>query len=203
MDLVDLVQRLRRIAQAGLAYSESHYDLDRYSELLKLAAEVAAGRFDAPASRIEDLLRAEPGYPTPKVDVRAVVVHEGKLLLVREISDGRWSLPGGWADVGESAADVTVREVLEETGYVVRARRLLALYDRAKHEHPRDLWWVYKVFFQCELTGGEARPSHETVDVAFFTPEELPPLSVPRNTEKQIRRMLELVAHPDWPADFD
>lgn len=203
VDWLDVVQQLRRIAQAGLAYSEGPYDRERYAQLTRLAAEITAAHADASADRIEEILRAEPGYPTPKVDVRAVVPREGKLLFVKEAADGRWALPGGWADIGESASEVTAREVLEETGYTAEPRRLLALLDKSKHAHPRDLWWTYKVFFLCRLTGGEARPSHETLEVAFFGPDELPPLSLERNTEEQVRRMFVHAENPTLPTDFD
>jgi ADP-ribose pyrophosphatase YjhB (NUDIX family) len=203
VDWLEVVQQLRRIAQAGLAYSEGPYDRERYSQLTRLAAEIAAAHLDASADRVEEILRAELGYPTPKIDVRAVVPREGKLLFVKEAADGRWALPGGWADIGESASEVTAREVLEETGYIVEPERLVALLDKSKHGHPRDLWWTYKVFFVCRLTGGEPRPSHETVEVAFFGPDDLPSLSLERNTEEQVRRMFVHAANPALPADYD
>lgn len=203
VDWLDVVQRLRRIAEAGLAYTESPYDRERYEQLTRLTAEIASTGLDASADRVEEILRAEPGYPTPKVDVRAVVPREGKLLLVREAADGRWALPGGWADVGESPAEVTAREIQEETGYIARPVKVLALLDKSRHGHPRDLWWTYKVFFLCTLTGGAARPSHETVDCGFFDEGEIPPLSLERNTESQIRRMFEHLRDPSLPTDFD
>lgn len=203
IDWFDVVHRLRRIAEAGLAYSENPYDLERYKELTRLNAEIAAAGFDANVDAVEGILRAERGYPTPKVDVRAVVPRAGKVLFVKEASDGRWALPGGWADVGESASEVTVREVLEETGFIVRATKLLALLDKTKQGHPGGLFWTYKAFFLCTLTGGSPRTSHETTEVGFFGKDEIPPLSLERNTEAVIRRMFEHVENPDLPADFD
>jgi len=200
---LDVVQRLRRIAEAGLAYSENPYDLERYAELTRLAAEIAAAGLDDSVEKIEGILRLERGYPTPKVDVRAVVPRAGKILLVKEASDGRWALPGGWADVGESAAEVTAREVEEETGYTVMPTKLLALLDKSKHAHPPTIWWTYKVFFLCTLTGGSPRPSHETTEVGFFGPGEIPPLSMERLTEAQLRRMFEHVENPGLAADFE
>lgn len=203
IDWLDVVQRLRRIAEAGLAYSENPYDLERYRELMRLNAEIAAAGFDSNVDGLEEILRAERGYPTPKVDVRAVVPKDGKILFVKEVSDGRWALPGGWADVGESASEVTVREVLEETGFVVKTTKLLALLDKTKQGHPGGLFWTYKVFFLCTLTGGSPRPSYETTDVAFFGKDEIPPLSLERNTERVIRRMFEHVENPALATDFD
>ena len=203
VDWLAIVQRIRRVAEAGLAYSDGPYDRERYHALVRLASEIVAARTDDDVDRVEEIFRAERGYPTPKVDVRAVVPRDGKLLLVREAADGRWALPGGWADVGESPAEVTAREVLEETGYVVRPEKLLALLDKSRHGHPRDLWWTYKAFFLCRLTAGVATPSHETTEIGFFGADELPPLSLERNTESQIRRMFAHLSDPSLPTDFD
>jgi ADP-ribose pyrophosphatase YjhB (NUDIX family) len=203
LDWLLVVQRLRRVAEAGLTYSDNPYDRERYTELVRLASEIAEAGLDAPADVIEEILKAERGYPTPKVDVRAVVPRDGKILLVKEAADGRWALPGGWADVGETASEVTAREVLEEAGYEARPVKLLALFDKSKHEHPRDLWWTYKAIFLCEQTGGAPRPSHETLEVGFFGEDELPPLSLPRTTPGQLARMFEHLRNPDLPTDFD
>jgi ADP-ribose pyrophosphatase YjhB (NUDIX family) len=203
MDWLDVVQALQRIAQAGLAYSEGPFDRQRYSELMALAAEIGGASLGTTVTEFDQILRTEKGYPTPKVDVRAVVPRDGKLLFVREVTDGRWALPGGWADIGSTPSEMAAREVLEETGYVVRPTKLLALLDKSKHEHPREIVWVYKVFCRCELVGGEASTSHETLEVAFFGKDELPELSLPRNTRGQVLRMFEHVEQPDLPADFD
>ena len=147
--------------------------------------------------------RHETGYATPKVDVRAAAFLDGKVLLVREISDGAWTLPGGWADVNQSAAECVVREVAEESGYLVRAVKLAAVYDYRKRNRPLHLDSIYKMFFICELVGGSARASIETSEAAFFARDALPPLSVGRTTAQQIERMFEHAERPDLPADFD
>lgn len=203
MDWLEVVQSLQRIAQAGLTYSHGPYDRERYSELLTIAAGITASALGGPVKAAEDVLRADRGYATPKVDVRAVVPKDGKLLFVRESQDGRWSLPGGWADIGSTPASVTAREVLEETGYVVQPRKLLALYDKSKHGHPRELFWVYKVFFLCELVSGAPKTSLETTEIAFFGKDELPPLSENRIMQSQVLRMFEHVEHPELATDFD
>jgi ADP-ribose pyrophosphatase YjhB (NUDIX family) len=203
LDWLLVVQRLRRVAEAGLAYSDNPYDRERYAELVRLASEIVGAGMDVSADVIDEILKAERGYPTPKVDVRAVVPRDGKILLVREAADGRWALPGGWADVGETASEVTEREVLEEAGYVAKPVKLLALFDKSKHEHPRDLWWTYKAIFLCELSGGAPRPSHETLEVGFFGENELPLLSLPRTTPGQLARMFAHLRNPDLPTDFD
>jgi ADP-ribose pyrophosphatase YjhB (NUDIX family) len=203
MDWLDVVRTLQRIGQAGLAYTEGVYDRERYTQLLDLAAKIGAAALGGPITRMEEALSAEKGYPTPKVDVRAVVPKNGELLFVRETADGLWSLPGGWADIGSSPAEMVAREVLEESGYIVVPTKLLALLDKSKHAHPRELHWVYKVFCLCELRGGEARASHETHEAAFFGRDALPPLSLPRVTPSQVALMFEHLDHPDRPTDFD
>jgi ADP-ribose pyrophosphatase YjhB (NUDIX family) len=203
MQRLTWVHRLQTITQAGLTYTRDPYDRERYEQLQELAAEIAASIAPATDDSWLTIIRAEKGYATPKVDVRAVVEKDGKLLFMREAQDGRWSLPGGWADIGESPSQIAEREVLEETGFQVHASKLLALYDKARHDHPREFWYAYKLFVRCELSGGAPTRGLETLDVGFFAPDELPPLSSPRVTEAQIRRMFEHLAHPDLPTDFD
>jgi ADP-ribose pyrophosphatase YjhB (NUDIX family) len=197
------VQRLQTITQAGLTYTRDPYDRERYEQLQQLAAEIAASITPATTDPWLEIIRAEKGYATPKLDVRAVVPHEGKLLFMRESQDGLWSLPGGWADIGESPSQIAEREVLEETGFQVKAVKLLALYDKARHEHPHEFWYCYKLFVRCELRGGAKARSIETLDTSFFHADELPPLSTPRVTEAQVQRMFEHIAHPELPTDFD
>jgi len=132
------VQRLQTISQAGLTYARDPFDRQRYEQLQGLAAEIAASIATDPLETCLEVIRAEKGYATPKVDVRAVVEQGGKLLFMRESQDGRWALPGGWADIGESPSQIAEREVFEETGYRVRATKLLAVYDKAKHDHPPE-----------------------------------------------------------------
>ena len=136
---IDWAKRLQAIAQTGLTYAASPYDVERYEQVRHIAAEMVANRSDVPLSRVLDLFSSDTGYATPKVDVRAVIFHNGSILLVRERSDGHWTLPGGWADVGEAPSECVVREAKEETGYDVQAQKLLAVYDRSKHPHDAAL----------------------------------------------------------------
>lgn len=196
-------QELQALAQTGLAYTKNPFDQERYEVIRRIAAEIIATHTDVELDAIHAALVFNHGPSTPKIDVRGVVVQDGKVLLVKERSDGRWTLPGGWADVNESAAEAVVREVREESGYDTRAVKLLALYDRNKHDHPPLLWHTYKVFFACEITGGTATSSIETDGADFFSPDALPELSTGRATAVQIRRFLEHYANPDWPTEFD
>jgi len=204
MDRLAWVQRLQTITQAGLTYTRDPYDRQRYEQLQELTAEIAASLSPAvPRESWLEIIRAEKGYATPKVDVRAVVEQNGKLLFMRESHDGLWSLPGGWADIGESPSQIAEREVLEETGFEVKAHKLLALYDKARHAHPPEFWYCYKLFVRCELRGGAPTRGIETLDTGFFGVHEIPPLSTPRVTEAQVRRMFVHLAQPELPTDFD
>jgi len=199
------LRELQSIAQAGLTYTRDPYDRERYERLLALTAELLAAETGQQADEVHELLRIERGYLTPKVDVRATVLNAaGEVLLTRERADGLWSLPGGWADPGDSPREVAVREVREETGREVRAVRLLALLDKEKHPHPPDLWAVYKVFVACELLADTDHPGNtETMESGWFSPNDLPPLSLGRNLPEQVRRKVELWREPGLGVDLD
>lgn len=197
------VKRLQAIAQDGLTYSEDIYDLGRYEMLRDVAAEILAAHSQGNIEDSRELLELETGPATPKVDVRAAVFREEKILLVKEPSDGSWSLPGGWADVGESPAEATVREVYEESGYKVRAVKLLAAYDRDRHGHPPIPYHVYKLVFLCEIMDESPFGEIDTDEAVFFGETEVPELSTSRVTREQITRLFEHHRHPELPADFD
>ena len=200
---LDLARRLNALAQTGLTFAENPYDIERYTAIRKIAAEMIAQGSGTETSRVLELLISDAGYATPKLDVRGVVFQEGKILLVQERSDGMWTLPGGWADVGDSPADAVVREIREESGYETRATKLLALLDRNRHNHPPHVNHIYKVFIRCEIIGGAPTTSHEIQGVGFFAEEEIPVLSLTRIVPAQIARMFEHYRHPNLPADFD
>jgi ADP-ribose pyrophosphatase YjhB (NUDIX family) len=196
-------RELKAIAQIGLTFNRDPYDRERYERIRGLAAAlIAQGSGHNMLSLVEGF-RVETGYATPKVDVRAAAFDSGRILLVREVSDGAWTLPGGWADVNESPSMSAVREVVEESGFEARAVKLAAVYDYRKRNRPHHLDSIYKLFFICELTGGSARPSLETSEVAFFARNELPTLSVGRATAAQIERMFRHAEEPGLPTDFD
>jgi ADP-ribose pyrophosphatase YjhB (NUDIX family) len=200
---LEIGRELRAIAQIGLTFSRDPYDRQRFERIRELAADVIAAVSAHAAGDLVEIFRQDTGYATPKVDVRAAVFSEGRVLLVREISDRSWTLPGGWADVNETPGESVVREVREESGFEARAMKLAAVYDYRKRNRPHHLDSIYKLFFICELTGGSARPSMETSEVAFFARDALPPLSVGRTTAAQIERMFEHAADPELPTDFD
>jgi len=197
LDWLDTVSRLRAIAQTGLAYSRDPYDLERFAELQQSAERMLAWLVDAEPERIGDIYVAERGYPTPKVDVRAGVFVADTVLLVREASDGRWSLPGGWSDEHDSPRSSIEREVREESGFRVSAGKLVAVKDRHLHPYqPRALQRIYKLFFLCELQGGEARTSLETTAAGFFPVNQLPELSLGRTLPEDIALLHEHLGDP-------
>ncbi|MCY9658022.1 NUDIX hydrolase [Paenibacillus chondroitinus] len=190
-------KEIQAISQAGLAYGENGYDLERYEALRKISVEMMSHFTDTPIDKVTELFASDTGYQTPKVDIRAVVLKENKVLLVKERADGAWALPGGWADIGYTPSEVAVKETREEAGYQVKPVRLLAVLDKKCHAHPPAPNYVYKIFILCELVGGEAlEVSLETTEVGFFGAHELPPLSIERNTVEQVKRMIELAGGP-------
>jgi ADP-ribose pyrophosphatase YjhB (NUDIX family) len=198
-----VLRELRAIAQTGLTFSTDRFDRQRYERLRELTASLLALKSDAEYGVILGLLQQDIGYGTPKVDVRGAAFIDGQILMVREISDGKWTLPGGWADVNQTASECVVREIAEESGFQARALKLAAVHDYQKSNRPGAVDSIYKMFFLCEITGGAARPSEETSEVAFFSRDALPPLSVSRSTAAQILRMFEHHESPQLAADFD
>ena len=197
-------RRMQAIAQNGLTFARDPFDIERYTAIQELAVEILASYTDADSTHLTGLLAGETGYATPKVDVRGVVFRDDRLLLVKERQDGGWTLPGGWADVGETPSEAVVKEIREESGYEAKAVKLLALYDRSRQRHPPQLHHAYKVFILCELVGGAAvQETVETEGVGFFSEANVPPLSLNRVLPHQIKRMFEHHRHPEWPTDFD
>lgn len=197
-------KQLAALAHNGLTYSHIPYDRERYEHIRDIAAEMMAHGFGLDKTSILDRLAREEGYATPKVDVRGAAFRDDQILLVREAHDGGWTLPGGWADPGQSPTEAVVREVFEESGFHVRVTKLAALYDRSKHPHlPLAPFHIYKLFFLCEITGGAATESHETSGVDFFGADNIPDLSISRTLPFQIARMFQHRRDPNLPTDFD
>ena len=199
---VNWVRRLQSIAQNGRNYCKNEFDLQRYQQVEDVAAEIAAKYSGSDLQTIQAMFRQETGPATPKIDVRAAVISENKILLVKERGDG-WTLPGGWVDPGESPSEAAVRETKEESGYDVDAVRLIAIYDRDRQGHPPCPFHVYKLIFLCNLVGGSAKTSLETEAACFFREDELPALSESRVLLRQIKRAFAFARDPNLPADFD
>jgi ADP-ribose pyrophosphatase YjhB (NUDIX family) len=197
-------RHLQALAQNGLTFSRNPFEIERYEAVRQVAAEMMAAGSGADLEMILDLFKDNVGYMTPKVDTRGVVFREDTMLLVNELLDHKWTLPGGWADVNEAPSVAVVREIREEAGFETRAVKLLAVYDRTKQGHvPPHPFSAYKLFFRCEITGGAPSESIETSGAVFFRENEIPELSLARVTPSQIARMFEHYRHPEWPTDFD
>jgi ADP-ribose pyrophosphatase YjhB (NUDIX family) len=190
-------QRIQSISQSGLAFSKDIYDIERYEELRDLSAEIMAGYSEVEKEKIKGLFDEEKGYQTPKADVRGAVFKDNKILLVKEKVNNKWSLPGGFCDVGLSPVENAIKEIKEESGYEVRYKKLLALLDYHKHPHPPQPFHYYKIFIQCEITGGNPQAGLETSEIGFFEENNLPDLSSGRNTESQIRLLCEFLRNPE------
>jgi ADP-ribose pyrophosphatase YjhB (NUDIX family) len=196
-------RELQALAQTGLTFSQNDYDRQRYERLREIAAEIVARHAGLPEA---DLLRSftmQPGYATPKVDVRAAAFSEGRILLVQERSDGRWCLPGGWADVGQAPAETAEREAWEESGFRVAARRVVGIYDANRTDEALELYHAYKIVFLCEIVGGAAAPSSETSAVGFFDLDHLPPLSERRTSLRHLQEAWAHLGEPGRATAFD
>jgi ADP-ribose pyrophosphatase YjhB (NUDIX family) len=194
---------IQSIAQNGLTFAQDPYDRDRYKQLRRIGSEMMSASSGVLLTEVLELFEKEQGYATPKVDVRATVIRNDEVLMVREREDGCWSLPGGYADVGEPPSEVAVREVMEESGYSTRAVKLLAVYDRDRRNHPPLPFHIYKIFFLCEILDENPNADIECAEAAFFPQGKLPELSLTRVTEAEVLRMFEHLHNPSLPADFD
>lgn len=203
-DWLHWARRIEAIAQAGLTYCESAYDRERYSQLRALAAEILSAHTGASDATVLGWFDGQPGYATPKVDVRAAVFRDDRVLLVQESMDRRWTLPGGYADVGFSAAQNVVKEVEEEAGLRVAVHRLYSVRHKARQPYDPDVREFYKLFFVCgRLDEDEPAPGHETLDAGFFALDALPPLSTHRVLESDIVAAFAARSDPSLPVLFD
>jgi ADP-ribose pyrophosphatase YjhB (NUDIX family) len=186
------LKRLQALAEIGLAYSNSNYDIERYEEIHEICLKMLNLLTDVPIPKIEAIIQENNGYKTPKVDVRAVVFNpEGQILLVQEKVDGCWALPGGWADVGYTPRMIAEKECFEEAGLTVKSSQLIAVMDKTAQLMPPEFEYVYKLFIRCEPIGTQIASGSETDNVGWFVENELPELSKPRNIESQIHLMLQ------------
>lgn len=183
---LDWAKKLNSIAQAGLTYSKSSYDLERYKQIQNISIDILNRYTDMDHQKIRNLFANEVGYQTPKIDVRAAIFKDDKVLMIREKIDGLWALPGGWADVDTSLKENLVKEAKEEAGVDINPKRIIAVLDRRKHNEPPLPYGVYKIFVECDYISGSFKNNVETYESGFFTLDTLPPLSLGRNTKKQI-----------------
>lgn len=189
---LEWAREIQALSQTGLHYSHDIFETQRYQRLVEIAAEMVQTHTGLPKEPMIENFSLQPGYATPKIDVRGAVVQDGKILLVQEKMDQRWCMPGGWGDVGEAPSDMVVREVVEESGFEVKPVKLIGVYDANRNGRPLQFFHAYKIVFLCEILSGSARPSEETLAVDFFDFDKLPPLSSSRTNE---RHLVDVLAH--------
>jgi len=190
--LFEQLKRIQALAEIGLEYSNTNYDKERYDEIQDICLKMLSQITEIPVEKIVPVIQEKNGYKTPKVDVRAVVFNDdNKILLVQEKIDGYWSLPGGWADIGYTPSQIAEKESFEEAGLTVKASQLIAVMDKTAQQMPPEFEYVYKLFIRCEPMNNRIAIGEETTDVGWFSENELPELSKPRNLESQIHLMFE------------
>jgi ADP-ribose pyrophosphatase YjhB (NUDIX family) len=200
---LEWAREIQALTQTGLHYSQDHYNQERYHRLQQIAAEIIAEHTSLDLDDLTEVFQQQIGYATPRVDVRGAVFQEGKLLLVRERLDGGWTMPGGWADVGDTPSAGVEREVWEEAGFRVKTRQIVGIYD-ANRIFPLEVFHAYKIVFLCDILSGGARISNETSEVAFFSESEIPEmLSGERTSPRHIRDAFQACAQSGFPAVFD
>lgn len=200
---LEWAREIQGLAQTGLQYAENDYQRERNHKLLAIAAEIVSEHTDLPNEQVEEIYKSQIGYATPRLDVRGAVFRNDKILLVRERFDGGWTMPGGWVDVGDVPSKAVEREVWEEAGFRVEAKKVIGVYD-ANRVSPLELFHAVKIVYYCEIIDGEARPSNETSDVAFFGQDEVPAnLSGERTQPRQISHAFSQLINPDLATFFD
>lgn len=199
---LEWAKELQFIAQAGLTYSKDAFDIERFERIREISAEIVNRQTGLPLEKVKDLFCNEEGFQTPKLDTRAAIFKDNKILLVKE-KNGTWSLPGGWVDVNQTIKSNTIKEVKEEAGLDVEATRIIAVQDRNLHNLPPYAYNVCKVFVLCEAQGGDFQPNIETIESGYFSLDEIPPLAEEKNNKEQIEMCFAAYRDKDWEVQFD
>ncbi len=201
---LDLIKRVKALADTGLLYADNEYDRERYEELAAISLNLLSATSGQSLPVLRDFFMPVKDYPTPKVDIRGLILNEAReVLLVKESLDGKWSLPGGWAEVGFSPSEVIQKEIKEETGLEATVSRLLAVYDKRCHPHPPQPLYVYKLVFLCEALTESLNPGFDILDARYFVIEHLPELSEERILASQIEQMYQLARQQESSVHFD
>ena len=200
---LEFAREIQALSQTGLTYAEDYYAVQRYQRFMEIAAEIVEGYTRLAKEPLLENFLIQPGYATPKIDVRGAVIRDNKILLVQEKTDERWAMPGGWADVGDIPSEMVAREVWEESGFKVEARKVIAVFDANRSGRPMHFYHAYKIVFLCHILSGHPRPSEETLAVDFFPFDNLPPLSSERTNERHLNEIQAHLRDPQRPAAFD
>lgn len=192
-NLLNQIKKIKSLAEAGLVFNKENYDAERYEELRAISLEMMSILADVKVEQLSDFFLPEADYPTPKVDVRGLILNENKeVLLVKETVDGKWTLPGGWADIGLTPKENVLKEIEEETGFKAEVKRLLAVLDKREYPHPPQTHYVYKLCFLCEITEGSFDPNFDIGEVDWFDINNLPELSPDRILKEQLQTLYDL-----------
>jgi ADP-ribose pyrophosphatase YjhB (NUDIX family) len=200
---LNIAREIQQLAQTGSAFAVTAYEKDRYKRLTEITAEIIENHTTLEKESVNKVLMEHPGYATPKIDVRAAVIKDDKILLVQESTDNCWAMPGGWADVGDIPSEVAIRETKEESGFDVHPIKVIGVYDANRVGGRLEFYHAFKIIFLCELIGGKAATSNETLDVRFFNFNELPLLSLNRTNEKHLDEIKLHLKNPDRKTYFD
>lgn len=201
--LLKWIIEIQSIAQAGLTYTDNVYDIERYERLREISALMMSEKSGLNLDKVKNLFRNETGYQTPKIDTRAAIFKDNKILLTHE-KNGTWALPGGWCDVLETIKTNTLKEVKEETWLDVDTVKIIAIQDRNKHNKPIYAYGICKVFVLCNLLGGKFIKNIETTEIKYFSLDELPNnLAEEKTTKEQIEMCFEAYKSSDWKVLFD
>ena len=201
--LLEQARRLLALAHTGLHYIQSDYERERYEEIVTIATQLLSDNSSYSIEQLRAVWQLEDGYVTPKLDVRGAMFRDDTVLLVRERSDGKWTIPGGFADINEWPSLSVTKEIEQESGFTAQVLKLAAVHDRNKHNYPAFMFHIWKLLFVCDITGGEARISNETDAVEYFKLDQLPPLSTGRITVEQIQLLYKHFINPALPTEFD
>ncbi|HBL85385.1 MAG: ADP-ribose pyrophosphatase [Clostridiales bacterium GWF2_38_85] len=199
--LIKLSMELQSIAQNGLTYTKDQFDKERFKRVREIFAEIMAMKTGLSIEKVKDVFCNETGYQTPKIDTRAAIFNENKILLVKE--KNKWSLPGGWVDYNKSIASNTIKEVKEEVGLDIKPSRIIAIQDRNKHNSPKYAYGICKVFVLCSIIRGSFQPNNETTESGYFALNNLPILDENKNIYNQIEMCFDAFNNENWEVIFD
>lgn len=200
---LEIAREIQQLSKIGAAFSFTEYEIQRYKRLTEITSEIIAHQTDLEVEALNKVLINQPGFATPKVDVRAAVIRNGKILLVQENTDNCWAMPGGWADVGDVPSDVAIRETKEESGFDVKPVKVIGVFDANRVEDKLEFFHAFKIVFLCDLIGGNAATSNETLDVKFFDLDKLPELSLNRTNLKHLNEIKLHLYNPVRSTYFD
>lgn len=201
---LNIIKQIKAISETGLVYATDPYARERYEELKQISLKLMAHMADSSIEVLQDFFMPEKDYPTPKVDVRGFVLNDkDEILMAKESVDSKWTIPGGWADIGNTPSEIAVKEIQEETGIETEAVRLLAVYDKQVHPHPPEPYYIYKLIFLCRIVGGELKAGFDMLGADFFSLDNLPELSTDRILEDQLKHLFKLTKSMDYEVYFD